>query len=536
MSASTYTPERMREALKLHSNSDDCNDLDGITLPAFLDDQKSPCTNPFAAALDYDQTPPPETPKNIEITKEMLKSISPECVRHVWRQVVWSVLALGWNCSERLAHDWSTGVIGRRDCDKFNESDFNDLVRDFDPTKGISYRTLVHHAKEFGYAGNEFNLRLSVQPPADGKFSSPWDNPAALKQMLRHPPEPFAWLINERIPLGRGILLTGIGGSSKTRMLYHLAIGSIVGEVPWEWEIDSTGKSILIVTEDTINDVHHTLHNTCKALNLSDKQIDKICNHLIIYPLAGQDIKLLATSAVDKSLVKTTNFQSLLEKITDIADVVFIGIDPALSITTGDELDQGHQRALGKMADDLAVQTGATVCLVSHATKASQHTDELSSHNSRGGGAITDAVRAEFVVRTMTPSEGHKSGITDTEERKRHLQLVATKGNHLPPSAFVPIWLRRGDYGELHSSDVVFDEAQQKATNFRVQRAYEILTRLCKSSQPKLIEWRQACIDGGLIPSDTKDSGEQAMNRIKSQLKVAKKISSPERGVWVVAE
>jgi len=145
--------------------------------------------------------------------------------------------------------------------------------------------------------------------------------------MLRHPPEPFTWLINGRIPLGRGILLTGIGGSSKTRMLYHLAIGSIVGEVPWEWEIDSTGKSILIVTEDTINDVHHTLHNTCKALNLSDKQIDKICNHLIIYPLAGQDIKLLATSVDDKSLVKTTNFQSLLEKITDIADVVFIGID-----------------------------------------------------------------------------------------------------------------------------------------------------------------------------------------------------------------
>ena len=116
---------------------------------------------------------------------------------------------------------------------------------------------------------------------------------------------------------------------------------------------------------------------------------------------------------------------------------------------------------LGKAADDLGVETGAAVLLAAHATKASAGIDELVSHNSRGGGAITDVVRAEFSLRTMTAKEARDAGITDMEERKRHVQLVATKGNHISPSAFVPVWLRRGDYGTLSAASVEFGVAEE---------------------------------------------------------------------------
>ena len=39
-------------------------------------------------------------------------------------------------------------------------------------------------------------------------------------------------------------------------------------------------------------------------------------------------------------------------------------------------------------------------------------------------------------------------------ERKRHVQLVVVKGNHLPPEAFVPLWLRRGDHGLLQPAEL----------------------------------------------------------------------------------
>lgn len=130
----------------------------------------------------------------------------------------------------------------------------------------------------------------------------------------------------------------------------------------------------------------------CRAMGLNEGEIDAVADSVIAFPLAGKDVRLLSF-ADSRELVKNAHFTSLESKINTIGDVVFVGLDPALSLTPGEENDQGHQRALGKMADDLAIRTGAAVCLVSHASKGSLQRDELESHNSRGGGAITDAVR-----------------------------------------------------------------------------------------------------------------------------------------------
>jgi len=107
--------------------------------------------------------------------------------------------------------------------------------------------------------------------------------------------------------------------------------------------------------------------------------------------------------------------------------VAFIGIDPALGVSEGDELSQAHQRRLGELVDHVAIRTGACTMLSAHATKGSMSADEVTSHTSRGGGAITDALRGEHVLRNMTGPEAAKLGITDAAERRRHVQLVGTK-------------------------------------------------------------------------------------------------------------
>ena len=148
--------------------------------------------------------------------------------------------------------------------------------------------------------------------------------------------------------------------------------------------------------------------------------------------MAGEDCILLEKKA--KGIIETSAlFDGLVAKIKELGDVVFVGLDPALSLTDGDEMDQGHQRRLGKMCDNLAVLTGATVLLAAHAPKAVKN--EISSHNSRGGGALVDAVRTELVMRTMTTDEAKKAGI-QPDERPRYVQLLATKGNFLRPSAY----------------------------------------------------------------------------------------------------
>ena len=357
-----------------------------------------------------------------------------------------------------------------------------------------------------------------------------WDKPVSMHDLLVKKPEPIQWLFDQRIQLGRGALVTGIGGSSKTRFLYHLAIGSVVGRLPWDWTVATTGKAVLVLTEDTEEDVHRTLYATCKGMNLSEIDIKRVEQSVVIYALAGKDVKLLAAGK-DGGLVKTPHFEQLEERINSEGDVVFIGLDPALSLTTGEEGDQGHQRSLGKMVDDLAVRTGAASMLVSHAAKSSQQSDELSSHNSRGGGAITDAVRAEYALRTMTAQEAKKAGITDMEERKRHVQLAATKGNHLPPSTFVPVWLRRGEYGVLMGADISLEENTGPSPNDIA--ALDILKAMAKTSSPKLEDWRDNCIGEGILKQKSKDSQKKAMDRIVSRLKKAGLVESGfTRGVY----
>lgn len=371
----------------------------------------------------------------------------------------------------------------------------------------------------------EFLSKLSPTGNATDTSSSPWDHPAALDAMLSKQPPPIPWLARDRLQLGRSVLLTGIGGTSKTRMLYQLAIGTRIGHVPWEWDIDTQGNSVLVLTEDTHDDVHRTIDSITRGLSLTDAEIDAVVNGLTVYPLAGHDVKLLYRNE-QGALRKGKIFEDLEQKIRDLDDIVFVGIDPALAVTEGDEMNQADQRELGKLVDDLAVHTGATVMLVSHATKGSQQSDEPTSHSSRGAGAITDAVRAEYVMRTMTVPEARQAGIADIEERKRHVQFVATKGNHLPPLAYVPIWLRRADHGVLLAADLSFDSSVEPS--HKDMEALAILCELSKVATVKTEEWRRACIERHVIPSGSPGSEKKAMDRIRSRLLDAGKI---ERGL-----
>jgi len=377
-----------------------------------------------------------------------------------------------------------------------------------------------------GYMTSDFE-KLESSMENEGTV---WDKPIDTSLMLSTPPIPMEWLVPDRIQLGRGILLTGVGGSSKTRVMYHMAIGAAIGRLPWDWGLEKMGKSLLILTEDTKDDVHRTLWGICQTLGLNDDEIDKVKQSIIVYPLAGFDCRLLTFDS-NRVLLESKLLKELEEKIKSVGDVVFVGLDPALSLSPGDELDQGHQRTLGKMADNLAVHTGAAVMLVSHASKASLGREELDSHNSRGGGAITDAVRGEFAMRTMTAKEATFAGITDIEERKRHVQLVATKGNHLSPAAYVPVWLRRGDHGTLCAANFVFGEMQQNKLSENDRKIFDVLTEM--PSGCGLDEWRSECIKGGLIIRGTPDAQKKNMQRCVDRLKKHGLITSPRRGVYI---
>jgi hypothetical protein len=364
------------------------------------------------------------------------------------------------------------------------------------------------------------------------KTQKTWDSALDLTILLNSPPPPIRWFARDRIPQGRGIIISGTGGSSKTRLVYQLAVGSVLERVPWDWQIESTGRALLVLTEDTAGDVHRNIYNICKSMELTADERKRVFAGLIIYPLAGKDCCLLTRDSTG-ALVVTDLYRGLERKIIELEDVKFVGLDPALSLTEGNEMDQGDQRKLGREVDNLAVRTGATVALVSHAPKASLNREELESHNSRGGGSITDVLRAEFSMRTMTASEAKKAGINDIEERKRHVQLVATKGNVLPASAYVPVWFRRDDTGTLEAVQVQFTDGANGPTTKDLM-ALDVLKNISEDMPKPLDEWRSACVAQGVVTGTTPDARAKSMQRtIKKLAGAGMIIKGVGKGVWL---
>ena len=108
-------------------------------------------SKPKSLALD-------DTPNNLAKVTKLLFKISPDCDRHDWFPIVWSVLSTGITGAEELTRNWSISS------DRYTETDFNNLIRDYDPSvegQGgkISVGTLYHYAKiaekTTGQGGND---------------------------------------------------------------------------------------------------------------------------------------------------------------------------------------------------------------------------------------------------------------------------------------------------------------------------------------------------------------------------------------------
>lgn len=343
---------------------------------------------------------------------------------------------------------------------------------------------------------------------------------ADIGAMINQEPKDLDFFIKDRVIAGRGFLITGLGGSSKTRMLYHLAIGAAIGCMPWDWEVCKTGKAVLFLTEDTKGDVHRTIYHMARALELTPQQVEAVIENLEIHPLAGELFQMLKTQGAE--LVRTPLFAACVKYIKGLGDVQFIGLDPALSMTQGDELNQGHQRQLGQVCDHMAVLTGAACGMVSHAAKGISSKEDLDSHNSRGGGAITDAVRAEITMRTMTPDEARRARLEDIDDRHNHVQVAVTKANHLPPSAKRGLWLTRAAGGTLLPSEIEIGE-RAVINNAAALKCLEVLRAQCALAVPKIKAWRDECIANGLVSAkgNTEAAMVKAFQRMVDQLKAA---------------
>ena len=353
----------------------------------------------------------------------------------------------------------------------------------------------------------------------------------SLSGMFDCVPPPVDFFAKDALLAGRAHTLVGVGGTSKTRLLYHLAFGAVLGQLPWAWEVNRTGSAALFLTEDVTADVWRTMHLLGGSLSAEERQT--VIKQMRVFPLAGKSARMLSL-VKGGALVENEVLDWVMERIDRLPKpIAFLGFDPSLALSEGDELTQAHQRRIGELMDHIAIETGACTVMTAHAAKGLMQAEELGSHAARGGGALTDAVRGEFVMRNMTADEARRFDIDDLAERRLYVQLAATKGNFLPPEAYVPIWLKRGAGGVL--SQVTLEQVQRGTVGDRERRALELLRRAAPQGDVTMGFWKAECIAAGIVQADAAPRAQdKALQRLRDVLRDEGLVApGAVRGTWI---
>jgi hypothetical protein len=366
--------------------------------------------------------------------------------------------------------------------------------------------------------------------PKPGRFS-----PLNLKNLLQAQSQPVPWLVENRLMLGRAVLLTGIGGSSKSTLLAQLGISVATGVATLaSMPVAQTGSVILALAENTPEDAHQWLGELVAELGLSESDVVKLEQKMHVFALAGQDTTLLSTA--QGKLQPTDRFKELLDYCRQVPDLKLIGIDPAIAFTQGREVDEVHQRLLANLVEHLAITTGACVILVSHAAKGSQYQDETGSHVSRGSGALTDALRLEMLMKVMSPGkEAKRFGIMENDN-KSYVRLQITKANRLPPEALQPVWFKRGPAGVLKPvtlKPIVAIKALSDSQR-RLQQAAQLLgTFAAAEKRPMPFRvWRERFAEAGLLTGSTEHAQEVSARRLLASLAEGGWVHQIVPGMW----
>ncbi|PQA79816.1 hypothetical protein C5F52_28445 [Limnohabitans sp. TS-CS-82] len=368
------------------------------------------------------------------------------------------------------------------------------------------------------------NSNATITPPLE------WlGMPIDLRETRRVAQKNVDYVLSPIIPAGRATLVTGVGASSKSMLLKQMAIAVAIGRDFLGLSVPTPGKAVLILAEDTSEDAHRSLDAIFQGMNLTDDEITLAQKRLHVFAAAGMDCVIVNENDASERLEK------LLAFVSSLGDVRLIGLDPAIALSRGRELDEMAQRDLANAVERIAITSRAAVLVISHAAKSIQSRQEITSHSSRGSGAITDAFRLEILMRVMTEREARDFRIPE-EFRFRYVRMQVTKANSLSYEEMQPRWIERGSGGVLTLANL----APPVPTAWvRKRRGLELFFNtdtctgeVCPTTLSKA-EWKKRAASAALLTGVSTSAKDMSATRLFAAIQDCNWIYEAE-GKWTV--
>lgn len=160
----------------------------------------------------------PETRENVSLVLAMLDCVTSDTDYETYRDIVWSIASTGWKCAYEVARKWSARARHR-----FEAVTLDRLLTDFDPMRGITLGTLVHHARENGWSG--------ISAPAVVAASSAQKLLLTAAELRQQPSTPY--VVRGIFPARGLAAIYGEPGCGKSFVALDLAHAIAAGRSDW---------------------------------------------------------------------------------------------------------------------------------------------------------------------------------------------------------------------------------------------------------------------------------------------------------------
>lgn len=267
-------------------------------------------------------------------------------------------------------------------------------------------------------------------------------------------------------PRGKVGMLAAGGGVGKTMALSQLAVAVATGR-PWlggdkaEGFItpEEGGRVLLVLAEEDEAEVHRRLYNAAEWMDLTPAERQTAAERIVLLPMAGEPVALVTAS--DKLRGEATEsplaeqFESRLSTGGPWSLVI---MDPLARFAGGDtEKDNAAATRFIQVIERFVRAPGKPSVIVAHHTSqtARQSVGAMDGTGVRGVTGLVDAIRWCAEMRNMA----HPKGSTVP----RMAEFTVSKSNYSATSD-APLWLVKGDFGELRAATPDQVKAWKKAT------------------------------------------------------------------------
>lgn len=231
------------------------------------------------------------------------------------------------------------------------------------------------------------------------------------------------------------------GGTGKTTLQLFEAVHIVLGLPLYGLKVLKPGPVLIITAEDSREMLVALLRLICEAMGLSDEQIARVMNGVLISDVSGEGLKL--TEIYEGVVLPSRTVDQIIERARALNPVLAV-FDPAVSFGVGESRVNDAEQGLIEAARRIRRALNCAVRYIHHVGKQNARDKVIDQYAGRGGSALPDGCRMVTVLQRMTPDEWFAATGTELADSETGLRLARPKLTYAPPQP--DIFIRRAGY------------------------------------------------------------------------------------------